>query len=82
MTLNVSQYEERGKKITSSHSLGEECMPSLISLEDVQNLYRVECKVLNVFDHDGEKDRNKIEEATELAMDNLHLTYTEGMRIS
>ena len=65
MTLNVSQYDEKSKIITPSHSLGEQCMPSLIAQEDIQHLYRVVCKV--IFNgHDGEKDRNKMEEDTEL----------------
>ena len=73
MTLNINDYEEASKILTSSQSLGEQCFPSLIAQEDVQDLYRVECKVLNIFDdHDSEKDRNKIEEATELAMDKLY----------
>ena len=75
MTLNINHYEEANKILTSSQSFGEPCLPSLIALEDMQDLYRVDCKVLNIFDvHDSEKDRNKIEEA----MDKLFLLSSYG----
>ena len=49
-TLNISKYDESSKIITCSNSLGDHPVSTLIAQENVQDLYRIECKVLNYID--------------------------------
>ena len=53
MTLNISKYDEPSKTIACSNSLGDQCSWRPIIQEAVQELYRIECKLLNYIDDHG-----------------------------
>ena len=62
LPLNISKYDESSKIFTCSNSLGDQPMSALIAQENIQDLYRIECKVVNyIEDNDGEEGKTKIQ---------------------
>ena len=53
---HISKYDELSKIITCSNSFGDQPMSTLIAQEDVEDLYRIECKVLNYIDDNYDEE--------------------------
>ena len=83
LPLNISKYDESSKIFTCSNSLGDQPMSALIAQENIQDLYRIECKVLNyIDDNNSEEGKTKIRALAVREKDNLLSTKTETLKQS